>query len=135
MGPICPHWSPRLERAGTYDDAWSSSRAPLLPDDFNPLFFQAAPVDQIYPGFLEERAPIELDNASPSGRLSVSAPAPRIETVVKTSEERYVVPMRLDTLVIDGDAERLQLVWRGSLSVHEQVYGVEWIKITLAGEP
>ncbi len=40
-----PAWHPRATFAGTYDEAWRKKRAPYLPADFAPRFFQAAPQD------------------------------------------------------------------------------------------
>jgi hypothetical protein len=34
-GAILPHWSPRRERAGTFDDVWKATRMPLMPHDFD----------------------------------------------------------------------------------------------------
>ena len=36
LGPVAPHWLPRREWAGTYDEAWQKERFPLLPEDFDP---------------------------------------------------------------------------------------------------
>jgi hypothetical protein len=46
LGPISPDWGIRRCLAGTYDEEWRRSRAPLTPLDFDPLFLQSAPVDQ-----------------------------------------------------------------------------------------
>src|SRR4029079_3507430 len=43
---IPAHWSQRARFAGTYDDAWRESRWPLPPEDFDPRFFNVAPIDQ-----------------------------------------------------------------------------------------
>ena len=46
FGPIASFWSPRLERAGTYDARWEATKKPLLPDDYDERFASAAPDDQ-----------------------------------------------------------------------------------------
>jgi len=46
FGPIARHWAPRVNYAGTYGEEWKNTRDPLLPRDFNRLFFQCAPEDQ-----------------------------------------------------------------------------------------
>jgi hypothetical protein len=51
FAPISEHWAPRRHHAGTYDEAWQRQRAPYLPADFDPRFFQLAPPDQIAPGY------------------------------------------------------------------------------------
>ena len=52
LGPVAPFWLGRADLAGTYDDAWLDTRHPLLPQDFNPRFWQSAPPDQIATPFL-----------------------------------------------------------------------------------
>jgi hypothetical protein len=128
-GFIAPSWEPRRVRAGTYDAKWQGERAPFLPDDYDPLFQQAAPVDQIYPGYMEGGEPVVVENASPGGRLAFRLPSPGFDVAVRMGEDRHLLPVRLDTVVIDGDAGLLRMVWRGSLPVHNRVYDVEWIKV------
>jgi hypothetical protein len=36
FGPIAPHWHPRLQLAGTYDDRWQTGRRPLPRPTFRP---------------------------------------------------------------------------------------------------
>jgi len=42
FGFVAPHWEPRRSLAGSYDEAWSRERMPLLPLDFRREFFNAA---------------------------------------------------------------------------------------------
>jgi hypothetical protein len=49
LGPLAPHWRARRQYAGTMDDRWMKTRAPLAPRDLDPRFHQVAPADQIYP--------------------------------------------------------------------------------------
>jgi hypothetical protein len=65
FGPIAPSWSPRIELAGTHDDAWLEARHPLPPLDQNPAFRCAAPPDQQTE--LKGDEPVRLDNLTPSG--------------------------------------------------------------------
>ena len=46
LGPIDRTWQPRVRLAGTYDDAWQTTRLPLLPLDFDDEFYQCSPADQ-----------------------------------------------------------------------------------------
>lgn len=129
LGFVCPHWEPRIQHAGTYGDAWRESRAPMLPDDFNPAFHQVAPADQIYRGYVEGGERVEVTNVSASGRLAFRLPAGGPRAVVKMMEDLNEPPLNLDTVIIDGDRECVLCVWRGSLPVHNRVYDVEWIKV------
>ena len=137
-GPAClssisPHWQPRLSHAGTFDEAWQQTRSPLLPEDFAPMFHQTAPADQIYTGYVVGGEPGEVLNASPSGRLVFTLPIVRVRVMAKIASEFRDLEMRLDTVVIDGDDERLLLTWRGSISVHGTIYDVEWIRVSVEG--
>lgn len=125
---IAPHWEPRLSLTGTYDSKWKNERAPFLPDDYNPLFQQTAPVDQIYPGYMEGGEPISVENASPNGRLSLLLPVTRLDISVSIGDDTFPLQMRMDTVVIDGDSCRLRMIWRGSMSVHNNIYDISWIK-------
>jgi hypothetical protein len=46
FGPVAQHWQPRGKYAGTYGEEWQKTRNPLLPRDFNRLYYQCAPEDQ-----------------------------------------------------------------------------------------
>lgn len=129
FGPIAPNWQPRLALAGTYDAAWLDRRAPLLPDDFDTAFAQVAPADQVLPEPLRGGEALEVRNASPSGVLSCTLPRPDVEVTVAIGEERRELELRMDTLVVHGDEERITLVLRGSTPVHGQWYDVAWIRV------
>jgi hypothetical protein len=46
LGAIGRAWTPRLQRAGTYDNVWLKDRWPYLPRDFDFAYWNAAPDDQ-----------------------------------------------------------------------------------------
>ena len=62
LGPIPPFWWQRCRHAGTYDAAWEADRHPLLPEDFDPAFWQSAPEDQIVRPYLRGDEPYFLTN-------------------------------------------------------------------------
>jgi hypothetical protein len=112
FGPIAPHWTPRAEHAGTYDSAWRDMRAPLLPDDFDSRFFNAAPEDQQLMSY-PEGGTITLTNFTPRGQESFVVPPFRVP--VTLADDGYLVDREIegDTIVIDLD-RRLVLI-RGAL--------------------
>jgi hypothetical protein len=130
---VAPGWQPRIAYAGTYDATWQQNRAPFLPSDFNPLYYQTSPADQIYPGDVEMGAPVEVINASPSGSLAFCLPPLTLEAVVKAGDDRVALTMRRDTIVIDGDTERLLMVWRATVPVNGRIYEIDWIKVHAPG--
>src|SRR5262245_38074998 len=103
FGFIGPHWQPRVQHAGTYDEAWMKNRAPLLPADFNPRFFQTAPSDQILETLPDGNIPVEVDHASPSGKLAFTLPRPQLEAKARFGTAYESLAMKLDTIVFDGD--------------------------------
>ncbi len=50
FGFVAPNWQPRAALAGTYDEAWTAQRKPLLPLDFDPRFYNWASPSLIAPG-------------------------------------------------------------------------------------
>jgi hypothetical protein len=130
LGPIAPWWSPRPTYAGTYDEKWQKERLPLLPDDFSPIFHHAAPHDQIIPGPLTGGEVLTVSGVRPGGGgYHFALPSVRPEVSVRIGEERVTPPLRVDTIIVDCDAERLCLVLRASVSVQMRLHRVRWIKI------
>lgn len=129
FGFIAPHWEPRAQLSGTFDARWLERHAPLLPLDYDPRFQQAAPADQVCAPYLRGGEPVEVRNASPHGRLAFALPAPRITVELQIAGDAEALPVNLDTVVIDGDRERLFLTWRGSRAVHGQVHELEVTRI------
>ena len=118
-GFVSPNWLPRAAFAGTYDQAWSSSRSPLLPMDFDRRFLNAASPGLIAPGYLAGNEPVTVLNASDRGRLDFVLPsvtAPRIQVTLR-SKGAQAASARLDTVIIDTDDHRVTLIWRAYVRV------------------
>jgi hypothetical protein len=132
FGPLCPHWEPRRSYAGTYDEKWQKQRAPYLPADFNPLFFQLAPPDQVVPGYLKGAEPIEVRGATPEGVLRSLVPAYRVQATYRLDGAAQVRPANLDTVLIEPDEGRLVLVWRAVLACDKKALRVREVEASLA---
>src|SRR5262249_18692062 len=74
FGFVSPNWAPRSQFAGTYDERWASARSPLLPEDFDRRFFNAASPGLITPGYLRGDERVIVLNASPERRLEFELP-------------------------------------------------------------
>jgi len=124
FGPVGRSWQPRLKLAGTYDDAWREQRFPLLPEDFDPLHWQAAPTDQQL-DTLQPGLPVELWNLTPDGHCAFELPALTLQvrctragqggasasaTATSTSTSTHM--LRADTLLIEPEVGRFSLCWR-----------------------
>jgi hypothetical protein len=130
FGPLCPHWEPRRSHAGTYDASWQKQRAPYLPRDFDPRFFQAAPPDQVVPGYLKGGEEVELLGATPSGTLRFRLPAYQVQAAYRVDGTEQVRPANLDTVIVEPDEARLVLVWRTVLPCDKRALRVREVEVT-----
>jgi hypothetical protein len=117
FGALAAHWMPRKQLAGTYDDRWKQTKLPLLPNDFSPRFFVAAPVGLHCPEPLQGGERIRLEGLSTEGPLEF--PVPRevilITTTVKGDKIRRTP--QLDRVIVEPDKRLVIAVWRMSLKV------------------
>ena len=115
---IASHWSPRRGLAGTYDERWTQTKRPLLPDDFDPASLLASPQDQRPDaGRLHGGEPIQLLNMTPSGWLALVLPRHTLTLITRFGRRRAEHPAQLATVLLDTDAMRLTLVWQSALAV------------------
>jgi len=135
FGFTSPHWHPRAKHGGTYDEAWNKSRKPLLPRDFDRRFFNAAAPGLVAPGYLKGDEPVIIAGAFPSGRRAFSLPgqAPPVVTVALAGRDDATPEMRLDTVILDADAEQVLLLWRGHVVLDDGLHDLGRIHITAAG--
>jgi hypothetical protein len=119
FGFLCRHWEPRLSYAGTYDQRWEETRAPLLPLDFDERYHNGAHPDLVSRGYLQGGEPVQIVNASPRGLLRFALPCvpPRIVVVGVTERQTPLGPV-LDTLVLEPDEDRFTMVWRATHDIH-----------------
>ena len=115
FGAIDSFWSPRRERAGTYDAAWEESRLPLLPVDWDPRALLCAPEDQRPATPLRGGEPVVLLNLTPGGLLQFELPKVYLtfETHFGSRVESH--RGRLATVIIEPDYPRVILVWLTAL--------------------
>jgi uncharacterized protein YjbI with pentapeptide repeats len=122
FGPINPAWWPRAAKVGkAYGEAWRKTRAPFYSEDFDPSYFQAAPIDQQLLEPLRGDERVGFENLHPAAaRFSTQLPSLRIRAFLRTTlPDAFETPMALDTLVADLDEETLTLTWRGHAPVRE----------------
>ena len=117
FGPIASHWSPRLELAGTYDDAWNRQRKPLLPADYDERFVQCAPLDQRSEKHLRGGELVELTSLTPGGMVRFTLPKIYLAFTSFLRNKGTEHRSRLATVLIEPELKRVQLVWQTSLPV------------------
>jgi hypothetical protein len=133
-GPIARWWSPRVERQGTYNDAWMkdfrSNKYADFPKDFNNSYFNSAPVDQMIKGALQGDERVELAGVF-EDKQTVSVQLPGWKLNVDSFDRDYKKmqgQMRLDTLHVDLEARQLHTTWRITLA-HEQEINLSFIEL------
>lgn len=105
---------PRSKLAGTFDEAWSKARSPLLPKDFDRRFFNAAPEGLIAPGHLNGDEDVVAIGVTPEGRWEFALPGaapPTCRIALRQGPEVRATTV-LDTVVVDADARTVTLTWR-----------------------
>lgn len=130
---VAPAWLPRRTFAGTYDKAWQRGRAPYLPPDFSPRFFNAAAPELTMERFLRGGEPVQILGCSRRGPLNFEIPRcmPKADVTVAGAHERP--PFKLETVLIEPEDDRLCLSWRAELPCDKKVLRVERVRIEADG--
>lgn len=129
LGPIPPTWQPRRGFAGTYDEAWTRQRAPYLPGDFDTRFFQVAPPGLIAPGFLQGGEPVLLAGVTAGGPVRFTLPDPGLQACWHVGGGVQAAPLSLETVMLEPDLGRLQLLWRTALRVDKRLAQVARFRV------
>jgi hypothetical protein len=120
FGPIDSFWSPRLERAGTYDAEWEASRKPLLPKDYDERFAHCAPSEQQLATPLRGGEMVELTNLTPEGLLRFELPRIHLAFTTHIRGRRVEHRAHLATVLLLPEERRLALVWQTALPVTQK---------------
>lgn len=136
VGFVAPGWLPRMSFSGTYDAAWSATRSPLLPTDFDPRFFDVAPPGLTIPGRLRGNEHGAAMGVSPRGLLRFTLPALALTAeVAGNRESRTTIALNLDRVVVDGDGGlhgEIVLVWSGGLRLPHGFHDLDTVTIAQA---
>ena len=129
--PVAPHWQPRVAFAGTYDDKWLEEKSPLLPDDFDPRYYQTAPASLTAPGCFSGGEPCVVLGMTPQRRLEFKLPAVTPGFRLCWAKGTIGLQPHLDSVHLDLDKMRLNLVWRGAEEVHGRLETLERVEAFL----
>jgi hypothetical protein len=131
-GFVSQGWAPRIGLAGRFDDAWRQARMPLLPSDFDRRFFNAASPGLVANGYLAGDEDVHVSGVSAAGPLAFKLPGVRPPSCRVGVRRRpdALVPLQLDTVIIDADASRVHLLWRGHLPLPDSAHDVRWLAIS-----
>ena len=133
FGPVAPFWVARSRYGGTYDDAWVRERAPLLPDDFDERFLQAAPAQLTADSYLEGGEPVEILGMTEEGRIQFSLPDARPTLGIRLARRGIRTKPPLESVHIDTEARTVTLTWKSLLDVQGQVEELKSVEARLLG--
>jgi hypothetical protein len=111
LGPVAPHWLPRRGWAGTYDEVWQKERFPLLPENFDPRFLNAAPLDQQLDGY-QPGEPVRFGYLGGAALDEFTLPELAPPVTVVDGKMIVEVASRVDTIVIAPAERRVSVVAR-----------------------
>jgi hypothetical protein len=131
FAPIAPSWLPRRAFAGTYDVRWQQQRAPYLPADFDPRFFQSASAEMCFDRYLQGAEQVQIHGASADGPIEFTVPSVRPTIEVKLAGKTEEPLANLETLQFEPDENRGSITWRAALPCDRQVLKVEKIEVKL----
>lgn len=134
--PIAPFWAPRKHHGGTYDAAWQKQRAPFLPADFDERFLQTAPPALIAPGYLQGGEPVQIVGCRPGGQaLAFDLPRCTIGALFDFRGGEHDVEPKLDSVIVEPDALRVQMVWRAGFAVDKHLLKLAGVRVDCAEYP
>jgi hypothetical protein len=123
LSPVPKTWPQRRDLGGTYDDDWARRRAPLLPADLDPRYWQAVPEDQRIARDVAPCAQVILVNLTSSdgewsdGGMRFALPHLEFEVATKFRNAWVQHQAELQTIMLDCDARRLTLCWQATLPI------------------
>lgn len=144
FGPVDWAWEPRSDIRGTFKDKWLKERWPWYPEDFDFGVYNAAPRDQQIEGALKGDEELVFDNLHPAHpKFTSRLPGARarcfISEKIDGKPSFREVPLKIDTLVIELDAGRILLTWRGMIDVRtlklKEIDGIQVRVETLKDAP
>ncbi len=128
------HWKHRRKYAGTYDDAWTENRAPLLPEDFDERFHLAAAPGLSTETHLTGGESVEVRGATPSGKLAFRLPQVRLDVRATLDGAPEPIEMKLVTVQVDTALMQLRMTWRGDLYVHGRFPKLKFVDVAEPGQ-
>lgn len=129
FGYIGRDWLPRLSYSGTYNQKWMEERMPLLPDDFDGRFHNAAQPALTAQGYLTGDELVDAHGVSQRGRFAFALPGLKPAARVVVGGSQVPAALNLNTVLLDAEAMKVSLLWKGDFKIHgrlPQLTEVEW---------
>jgi hypothetical protein len=132
FAPIPANWAPRLRYAGTHDEAWAKTRAPVRPKDFDVSHNLWAPPELHALDPLAPDVDFEIGGVIEEGLWRFKLPKYAVSFASITQGQRLEHPTHLDSVVIDADERTVELSWRAAIRLPRKWEFLE--KICVRGE-
>ncbi|MCU0633505.1 MAG: DUF2169 domain-containing protein [Gemmatimonadaceae bacterium] len=129
FGPVASQWEPRRSFAGTHDEAWRRTRAPLRPVDFDLRATRCAPVSQQLPDFVRGGEWITLTNLTESGHARWRVPYLDLVCHTRFRSTRQRHRGRIVTVCLEPDRAQLTLTWVSELPCHHSLYELDECRV------
>lgn len=114
FAPIPSHWSPRKEYFGTVDEVWKETRMPLMPADFDERYNNFAPPFLQFARGVPAGLPIAVVGMHLEGLVKFELPELRTKFIGVYENGKYELDGYVDTILIEPNRRRIELVSRGS---------------------
>jgi hypothetical protein len=128
FGPVAPHWLPRAKLAGTFDERWQEERKPLLPEDFDPAYFNVAPADQQLDKFVPGEE-VRLTSMTLPGRDRFFMPDLNVPVLFVAEKMVLETAVEVDTITIFPARRQFSLVARASFSPRPTILSLRQIVV------
>lgn len=116
FAPVPGHWDPRRGLAGSHDEAWARTRAPVRPRDFDLRHHHWAVPGLHAESPLHPDDPIEVGGVLPEGLWKFRLPKYAVSFRAQLAgEEPREIKTHLDSVLIDADERVVELSWRASV--------------------
>ncbi|PCE33258.1 DUF2169 family type VI secretion system accessory protein [Burkholderia ubonensis] len=129
LAAIPAAWPSRKRLAGTADEHWIRTRAPLVPRDFDPLFFNAGAPGMTTRTPLSGGEPVVLVNLASQARIEFNLPRVFFNILTYVGNQRIRQAEQLDRVIIEPDRRQVVLVWRSVLNCGRDARAVEMTHI------
>lgn len=123
LTPVHRGWLPRRALGGTFDADWKTKKFPLAPDDFSNAFFNCAPRELQYSGFLAGDEWVEFTGLGPADITRFQLPGRRKPVLLMLNQTGtvYKADFELDTVIFALENRLVTLLWRAAFSTPQPV--------------
>jgi len=131
FGALLPHWMPRRQYAGSYNDQWQQMRSPFFPVDFDVRFFNSAPADQVYPGYIQGGEELCIEGMHPQGAIRAHLPRIQLSCTIFAEQREVQCPVIMETVLLEPNKKQVMFSWKAAHRCDKSLQKIEKIKLSL----